>query len=192
MLCPIFFFFLILNLLDRELANTDRSDGVLRLKPMPCRRYLLHSGTYFGNHKHPGPESNVWFHKTGTEQIIDNKWGLLSTHLNLLLITGGRQCRNANEPALGAVRIRRVSNTSFGKVFIGAYIMDVFKSLPARISSVELSSCSLMSWSVHFHRDIHCVWLPNLTAPLPFISLLPLTLSAQALRTTEGINCLFN
>lgn len=129
---------------------------------------------------------NTWFHNTGTEQIMDNKWGLLCTHLSLLLITGRRQCRNAKEAALGAVRIRRVRNTSFGTVSIGAYIMDIFKSLPAGICSVGLSYYSLMSWSVHFHRDIRHVWLPNLTAPLPFISRLPLILSAQALRTTEG------
>lgn len=113
---------------------------------MPRCCYLLHSGAYFGNHKYREPESNVWSRKTRTEQIIDNKWGLLSTHLNLLLITGRRQCRNANEPGLGAVGIHGVSKTSFGKVCIGASIMHTLKSLPAWICSVELSYCSLTSF----------------------------------------------
>lgn len=159
---------------------------------MPCCCYLLQSGSYFGNHKYPDPESNVWFHKTETAQIIDNKWRLLSTHLNPLLITGRRQWRNANEPALGAAGICRVSKASFGKVFTGAYVMDMSKSLPARICSVELSYGRLTSWSVRFPRDIHRGWSPNLTPLLPSDSLLPLTWSAQALRTTDGKNCLFN
>lgn len=56
---------------------------------------------------------------------------LFSTDLDLLLTTGRRQRRNANEPALGAVRIPRVSNVSSGKVSLGAYIRGIFKSLPA-------------------------------------------------------------
>lgn len=127
------YIYLILNLLDRELANTDRSYGVLRRMPRCC--CSLRSGSLFGKLNHPEPESNVWLHKTGTLQIIDKKWGL-SFHSSQSCGNNRWEAVSKRKRALGAAGIRRGSDAPLGKVSIGAYAMDTLKLLPAWICSV--------------------------------------------------------
>lgn len=156
---------------------------------MPCCCYFASFQCLLWQSK--PPRTRVWLHETGTEQIIDNKWDLLPSHLNLLLITGRRQGWNADEPALSAVWILRVSNTSSGKVFQGAYIMDIFKKSASMNLLRGIKLLQFNALVCAFSQGCSLCPVPTPTALLPFISFLPLILSAQALRTSEGINCLF-